>query len=362
MDSSFLEPVKIFVGELNKYVIEFDNYGKKAFIVTGKSSATNGSLNDVTYILNKLGIIYVIFDSVMENPPLENVSDAALLGLDFGADFIIAIGGGSVIDAAKATSTLIAYSNTDASLLFDDMQNKHIPVLAVPTTAGTGSESTASAILTCHAKKTKVSIKRRIYCDKAFINYKYTLFLPEKITLSTSVDVLSHLIDGYTSAKSGIITDALAEWGFREFSEIISSLRQRQFDENFRRRILLMSTIAGFVISNTRTTLPHLLSYPLTYHKGVPHGFSCGILTHEFLKFHKDKKKIEYMLKLCGFENLNALGSFLKEVCPAIVCNEEDVLSYTSIVYSDKVRLQTHPFEVSYEDILNIYRKSLLSN
>lgn len=112
MGHQFLASVKIFLGELADHISEFEGYGRRALVVTGKSSATNGSLQDTLRILDKLGIEKKIFDRVKVNPPLESVSDCATEGIKFDADFLIAIGGGSAMDTAKAASVLIACKNT----------------------------------------------------------------------------------------------------------------------------------------------------------------------------------------------------------------------------------------------------------
>jgi len=349
------------MGELDEYYEDFYGYGSRALIVTGKSSAKNGALGDVLRILKKLEIDCIVYNNVTQNPPIESVSECATIGLDFKADFIIAIGGGSAIDVAKAASVLITCENpNDTTILFCDGLDEFIPVIAVPTTAGTGSESTGSAILTSHEQKTKVSIKRRVYCKKAFINVNYTIGLPDEVTLSTAIDVLSHYIDGYMSTNANLETDALAENGFREFSKLLQNIAKRDFDLNFRKKIMMMSNCAGHVISVTRTTLPHILGYPLTYQKRVLHGFSCGLLTYKFLEFHKDTKKKTRLLDLCGFTENGDFGLFMKSVCPNPNCTEVDIQRYTDTVWADRSRLHTHPFDVEREDILNIYRESLL--
>lgn len=162
------------------------------------------------------------------------------------------------------------------------------------------------------------------------------------------------------SVKANVVTDALAEWGFREFSEIVPLLIQRSYDESFRKKVLSMSIVAGFVISITRTTLPHVLGYPITYHKGVLHGFACGMLTRKFLEFHKDAEKRDRLLMLCDFENLVELGLFINEICPSLYCTDDEISLFVETVLSDKTRLQAHPFPISREDITAIYKESLL--
>ena len=132
-----------------KNSILFATYRGKALIVTGKtSSITNGSLNDVTSALKKEGINYDIFNDVEENPSLETVEEIAKLGKLQNCSFIIGIGGGSPIDAAKAAGVLINNPSATRYNLFDSPHLKSIPVIAVPTTAGTGTETTPYAILT----------------------------------------------------------------------------------------------------------------------------------------------------------------------------------------------------------------------
>ena len=175
MTLAYIDSVKICKKELDEYIEDFNGHGKKALIVTGKSSAKNGALDDVKRILLKLKIEYSVFCGVIQNPPIENVCECASFALEHEVDFLIAIGGGSAIDVAKAASVLIANKTaSDVLPLFNDEATVHIPILAIPTTAGTGSESTGSAILTCKKQQTKISIKCRVYCTKAFINFKYT--------------------------------------------------------------------------------------------------------------------------------------------------------------------------------------------
>lgn len=267
--------------------------------------------------------------------------------MDFSPDFIIGIGGGSPIDAAKAASVLIFHKSTDTDLLFDNRGDTHITLFFVPTTAGSGSESTPSSILTVHTRKTKLSIKRRVYCEKAFINFRYTISMPYNITVSTAVDVLTHLVDEYMSAKSNIFVDKLVKIGLLGFSEILPMIQNEEFNECFREKIMILSSIAGIIIANTRTTLTHTMSYPLTYGKKITHGFACGLLAYEYLVFHKNKYKVDDIVSALGFANIVELKNFLKNSCPNIVCSEKEIYEYSNIVFEDKERLSMHPYEVS---------------
>ena len=163
---NYYMPTKVFLGEdvILKNSNLFNNYGEKALIVTGKtSSVTNGSLRDVTTALKKEGIIYDIFNRVEENPSLETIEKISELGRTLKPNFIIGIGGGSPIDAAKAAGVLICNPAATKYNLFDSPHLKSIPVIALPTTAGTGTETTPYAIVTDNEKQTKLGICQRIF-------------------------------------------------------------------------------------------------------------------------------------------------------------------------------------------------------
>jgi len=199
----------------------FCSYGEKALIVTGKmSSSINGSLKDITDVLLKKGIKYDVFNNVEENPTLETIESIAKLGKTQKSNFIIGIGGGSPIDAAKAAGVLINNPNATRYNLFDSPHLISLPLIAVPTTAGTGTETTPYSIVTDNEQETKRGICQRVFPEFALLDVKYLMYLSDKVTINTSIDALSHLIEGYLSSNANIISDALAEKGsWRELTE-----------------------------------------------------------------------------------------------------------------------------------------------
>jgi len=173
----FYMPTKIVVGKnaINNNKNLLINIGTKALIVTGRnSSRKNGSLDDVETSLNDLNIPYVIFNEVEENPSLETVEKIATLGKDEKVDFIIGIGGGSPIDSAKAAGVLIKNIDSNLKDLSISPLLNSIPIVAVPTTAGTGTETTPYAIVTDHELQTKKGIAQRIFPSVAFLDYEHT--------------------------------------------------------------------------------------------------------------------------------------------------------------------------------------------
>ena len=360
---NYYMPTKILLDEevILKNSNLFCTYGEKALIVTGKtSSIINGSLKDVTNALKKEEISYDIFNNVEENPSLETVENIAKLGRSQKSNFIIGIGGGSPIDAAKAAGVLINNPNATICNLFDSPHLKSIPVIAVPTTAGTGTETTPYSIITDNELQTKRGICQNVFPEYALLDVKYLMFLPEKITINTSIDALSHLIEGYLSSKSNIISDALAEKGLKLFGECLNMIKEKDFTYMVREKLMLASTIAGMVIAQAGTSLPHGMGYALTYFHNIPHGKANGLLLKSYLEFCEDENKVRKILYLLTLENLDELGDFLNVMLGYVnSVSYEDICSYTDKIALNKNKLKNHPAPVGREDIIKIYNDSL---
>ena len=203
----FYMPTKVHLekGCVKKYTKELTSLGTKALIVTGRSSSKkNGSLSDVTQALTSEGVLYIMFDEIEENPSVETVMKGAKIGIDEHVDFVIGIGGGSPMDAAKGIALMIANPEENESLLYESRPAPYLPVVAVPTTAGTGSEVTPWAILTRHDERTKRSLAHRIFPTLALVDYSYMAFASRDIIVCTAIDALAHLIESYLNTKKQI--------------------------------------------------------------------------------------------------------------------------------------------------------------
>jgi alcohol dehydrogenase len=352
-------PTKIIMGpdcvKKNSRVLR--KFGDFCLIVTGHgSSKINGSLEDAISALEHEDIKYRIFDEVEENPSLETVEKAFMENSVYPVDFIIAIGGGSAMDAAKAVSLLFRNRITARELL--SMKNlKGIPILSIPTTAGTGSETTPYSVLTDHQESTKKNIGQVIFSDIAFLDARYTINLPHHITVSTAIDAFTHLAEGYLNRNSSIMSDILAEKGFILFGECIGALRNGCITIRDREKLMLASTLAGMEISQTGTSLPHGMGYPLTYFKGVPHGTANGILYEGYLSIFKDRRKIDRMLELAGISGIAELGDTFRELLKCdLVLSEGEITEYTESMLCNDQKLKNHPEHVTRDDIAGIYR------
>ena len=216
----FYVPTDIYVEKdcVKNHAKELLAVGKRALVVTGHSSAkVNGSLNDVTEVLNAGGVAYQIFDEVEENPSTDTVGKGAQIAREFGAEFIIGIGGGSAIDAAKAMAILLVNPSVNADELHKAPSHplNHAPVVAVPTTCGTGSEATPVAIITNHKINLKKSIPHRIFPVLALVDGKYLASAKKQLIVNTAVDALAHMVESILNVHSNMLNRMCPEYGLK---------------------------------------------------------------------------------------------------------------------------------------------------
>lgn len=357
-------PTKLFFGEcvIQKQKDIFSTIGKKALIVTGKTSAKkNGSLFDVMQVLDELDISFTVFDQIEENPSLETIEQGRQLGIKENVDFVIGIGGGSPLDAAKAISLFIKNPQIDVYSIFQLQQLNYLPVVTIPTTAGTGSEVTPYSIVTVKKEETKKNLGQKIYPYVAFLDYRYMEDLSYEITVNTAIDALTHLIEGFLNTNATFLSDLYAKEGFSYFIECFKALERKTLDSATREKLLLVSLLAGMVITQTGTSLPHGMGYALTYHKGLPHGLANGILLMEYLKSFQDRSKQNQMLLYMHMNSLEELEQFLSPFLKvSISIDKTEINTYTTTFYQNEQKRKNHPEYISFEKVKMIYENSLL--
>lgn len=355
-------PTSIIVGPncLVKNSRRLRGLGHTCLIITGfQSSKLNGSLEDSITALENENIKYIIFDRVEENPTLETVEKAYLENRDKEIEFILAVGGGSAIDAAKAISILFK-NEIPAEEILSLKNLQGIPVVAVPTTAGTGSETTPYSILTIHKEAIKRNIGQRTFPVMAFLDARYTLNMPYPITTSTAVDAFTHLAEGYLNANASILSDTLAEKGLLLFGECLKPLQNGDCGIDIREKLLMASSIGGMVISQTGTSLPHGMGYVLTYEKSIPHGTANGILYPGYLRIFKDTKKLKRLLELINVDSIDALSGIFRDILDfKVLLSDNEIKRYVDGILSNEKKLKNHPEKVSRDDLTNIYKSML---
>lgn len=291
MDYSVFQcPKKIIYGKdtVNFIGSEATVFGNKAMIVTGKhSSKKTGALDKVYYSLKDQGIDPVIFNKVESDPSVITVREGVKAGKKEKVDFIVALGGGSAMDAAKAIS--MAIGNGGDILDYEKVQPKTygIPIIAVPTTAGTGSEVSKFSIITDTERKIKMLISSNfIIPEVAILDPLLTMMMPPQVTAATGMDAFTHAIEAYISKAAQPMSDTFAIKAIKIISSNISRSVLKG-DIEAREKMLLGQMYAGLAFSNASTALVHSMSRPLGAYYKVPHGMANAILLTEVMKFNR---------------------------------------------------------------------------
>ncbi|MCB5252589.1 MAG: iron-containing alcohol dehydrogenase [Candidatus Cloacimonadaceae bacterium] len=293
-------PTRIFMGSnaLSEAGAYIGREGKKALIVTGRSSAhKSGVMAELLPILAKEGVQHSVFSGVCENPDLDCVMQGKAQFIREGCDFIIAIGGGSPLDAAKAIS-LAAANNLSENQLYDaDLRKQSYSIVAIPTTHGTGSEVTQYSVLT----NLKTGIKAGFGSDLIFpklaiVDARYMLSLSSKVTLNTSMDALSHLLEGiYSTNRVPLLFPMIAQ-GIRLIIRNLALCLKEPDHLPAREALALSSLYGGVTIAHTSTTLQHSIGYPFTTEFGVPHGLANAMFLKQIMQFYAPALKAELSL------------------------------------------------------------------
>lgn len=360
---NFYIPTKIHVQKdcVSTYMTELASFGTKALIVTGaNSSKQNGSLKDVTEALSAQGVLYVIFDSIEQNPSLENVTKAAWVGKEENVDYVIGIGGGSPMDTAKAIAVLIANPEKQAKDLYDPTPLKALPVVEVPTTAGTGSEATPYAILTLHEEKTKRSMAQKVFPELALVDPGYLNFSNKDLLVNTAIDALAHLIESYLNTNSDPFNRMLSEYGLDLWGSVKEVLLiEDDPTEEEAETLALASTIAGMAISHTGTSLPHAMSYYLTYEKGIPHGNAVGIFLPAFIDLYEDRSQVKTVLRLLEFRNEKSFFKFIDSLFDIVAIEQDELDRYVDGMLNNERKLANYPFPMTRETMELLFLNSI---
>ncbi len=366
MDLSYQMPTQVIFGKgcVKKHGDIFGHHGKKALIVTGKNSARiSGALEEVCAALSSVSVSWSVYDEIQPNPCIENVRDAADKARSEKADFIIGIGGGSPMDAAKAVAVLAVNNLADNTLFSGPYEKMPLPVIAVPTTAGTGSEVTPYSILTDMSNKTKKNLSHvTLFPRVAFLDATYTEKLPYEVTVNTAIDALSHSVESILSRKSNAMSTMIALESLRMLGPALGLLDDTlTIDFQTREKLLLGAMLGGMAIAQTGTTVVHAMGYSLTFFNNIDHGKANGLLLCEYLSYVQthNLKKIAGILDAMGMNSLEELQSLInKQMKPSLTLTDEEISLYTEMALMAKSVENTVP-KPTAADIRTLYRKSL---
>jgi len=264
--------------------------GRRALLVTTPGFTSRGLTARVVDLIGHARTI--VFDRVQPNPDLLALDRAGQALADQGAEVVVALGGGSAIDTGKALSVLLAAGAPaplrehlrDGAPLPD---RAPLPLVAVPTTAGTGSEVTPFATIWDHERGVKRSLSdARLFARTALLDPALTVSLPAEVTIASGLDALSQAFEAIWNVNATPITSRFALDAIAIVFETLEPLLAHLGSLELRSRMMEASLLAGLAISRTRTALAHSISYPITAHFGVPHGLACSFTLPALLEFN----------------------------------------------------------------------------
>lgn len=310
MEWEFNLPVTLIFGNgkrknIKSYIEQIG--GTKGVLVCSRSFAKNGLAD--AFVKMSGGLIKAVFSDVRPNPTTQNVDDCAALMRETGADFSVALGGGSPMDCCKAASAIAKGNDVIRSYHTGEKpvnSGEAIPMIAVTTTSGTASEVTNISVLTDVELNLKNPMNDpAMYPKIAVIDPELTLTVPPQVTASTGLDVLAHAVESYWATIHQPVCTACSVYSARLVFEWLEKAYNNPGDLLAREKMAEASIVAGVAFSHPRTTGSHACSFPLTNIYGVPHGEACAFTLDYFIKFNADNAdsdgRITALAKDCGF-------------------------------------------------------------
>ena len=367
--------VKIGENSIREIPASLDALGAdKVMVVTDQGIIKVGIYAKIEKILKDAGKEIVLVDDVKPDPSMQLVDSIAEKARKSGARAVIGLGGGSSIDSAKVAAALVGNEGSIKDYLGVGILPKPgLPILAVPTTAGTGSEVTYLSILSDLENETKKGFGTPFIMPKyAFLDPALTVGLPPHITAPTGMDALCHCVEAYTSANANDYSDGMAVKAIELIGQNIRTAYNNGSDMEAREKMLLGSLMAGIAFANAGVTAVHAFAYPLGGMFHVPHGMANSLMLPVIIKFNASamKDRFGHVAELISgrsgadwkdcISEVESLSEDLKlpRNLKAIDI-PEDAIKPMSVSVMDQTRLLVNnPREVSQQDAFDIYTEA----
>lgn len=366
-------------GAIKEIVGEMDKRGfRKTLVVTDPDLVKFGVTKKVTDLLDAAGKAYEVYSEVKANPTIANVNKGVATFKAAGADSIVAVGGGSAMDTAKAIGIISANPDFADVVSLEgvaDTKNPCVPIIAVPTTAGTAAEVTINYVITDEEKKRKfVCVDPHDIPVVAVVDSDMMSSMPKGLTASTGMDALTHAIEGYTTLAAWELTDALH---LKAIEIIGRSLRAAcDNDPKGREDMALGQYVAGMGFSNVGLGVVHGMAHPLGAFYDTPHGIANAVLLPYVMEYNAEctGDKFKHIAEAMGVDTagmsqeeyraaaVNAVKQLSKDVgipekLHEIGVKEEDLPALAEAAMAD-VCTGGNPRPCTVESILEIYKKA----
>ena len=349
---------------------------KKALVVTDKDLIKFKVVEKVTALLDTAGLAYEIFDEVKANPSVDVIKKGVAKFKQSGADYLIAIGGGSPIDSSKAIGIIINNPEFEDVLSLEGVAPTHqkcVPIIAIPTTAGTAAEVTINYVITDEANKRKfVCVDVHDVPAVAIVDPDMMSSMPKGLTAATGMDALTHAIEGYTTKAAWALTDALHLEAIRLIAKHLRGAVENT--KEGREGMALGQYVAGMGFSNVGLGIVHSMAHPLSAYYDTPHGIANAVLLPYVLEFNAPAtgEKFREIARAMGVKGVDDMSQdeYRKAAIDAVKQLSKDVgipekLHMIGVKQEDLVELSQdalkdvctggNPRECTAEDILAIY-------
>ena len=383
--SHFSIPEHVIIGRnaLKEAKSYLKSYGSRALVVTGKHVGKSPMMDQLRRALAEENISYYIFDEIIGEPTDKMIEEGARLFKKYSCQFCIGIGGGSPIDSAKAIAAMASREGKISEYVGKEIIGDVPKIIAIPTTSGTGAETTKFTVITDKEKDIKMLLKGDcLVPNLAIIDYDFTVDMPKSVTASTGIDALTHAIEAFTSQKSFCLTDIYAISAVKRIINYLPIAYKNGYNIKAREQMAIAAYEAGVCINNSSVTIVHGMSRPIGALFHVPHGMSNAMLIKECLSFALDGAydrfgelgravgvadetdtdqvaaeklilKIEEICNICEIPTLKEYGIKENEFVESIPKMAKDAIDSGSPGNTIK--------NVSVEDCMEIYKKIYFS-
>lgn len=261
-------------------------FGGKALIVTGRHVGRSPMMDQLKSLLAKNHLECAVFDGITGEPTDRMIREGVEVYRKESCDMIIGLGGGSPLDSAKAIAAMAVLPGNISDYIGKSIEGSLPPVVAIPTTSGTGSETTKFTVITDSVTDVKMLLRGdSLVPDLAVLNPEYCEDMPKKVTACTGLDALTHAVEAFTSVKAFPLTDTLAVSAIRRILKYLPEAFDNGYDTEAREQMLTAAFEAGVCINNSSVTLVHGMSRPIGALFHVPHGMSNAMLLDVCLRF-----------------------------------------------------------------------------
>lgn len=373
----FFTPSQLFFGEgcaadVGKWAKDLG--GSKVLLVTDGGLAKSEMVDKVKKDILAEDLTVFVYDTVEENPTASNVNQGRDLMLQENIDIVVAIGGGSPMDAAKAMAVLSVHEGSIVAyeMGLKPLVQKGPPVIAIPTTAGTGSEATMGSVITDQSTHRKIDVVSPLMAPyMSLVDPLLTQSLPASLTGSTGMDALTHSVEGYTATLASPLTDAIHLKAIELLGTSLLKAYQDGNDKSARSNVMMASMIAGIGFPNSGLGSVHGLSLPLGGHFNIPHGVANAIMLPYVMRFNIEAcpEKFVDIAKALDASNVTAEGAVeaVNDLSRSLQIpslrsyqvTEKDLARLAKDALGRNSNCVTNPRTMTEQDAIDVYKMAL---